>query len=150
MSDREVKQLVQGHTDLWRQGLNTCSLTPNPRYSLSWGNPCEVDFAEGLTNSNGFWGSTAGEWFPSFIYACVVLCCCSRVQLFATLWTAACQAPLSMGFFRQEYWSGLPFLPPGDLPNLGIEPNSLMPPALQVGSLPLVRPLIWMSIYRWP
>ena len=61
-----MKQLVQGHTDLWRQGLNTCSLTPNPRHSLSQGNPCEVDFAEGLTNSNGFWGSKAGEWFPSF------------------------------------------------------------------------------------
>ena len=45
----------------------------------------------------------------------------------ATPWTAACQAPLSMGFPRQEYWSGLPFPPPGDLPNLGIE---LMSPAL--------------------
>ena len=40
------------------------------------------------------------------------------------------QAPLSMGFSRQEYWSGLPFPPPGDLPNLGIEPASLMSPAL--------------------
>ena len=39
----------------------------------------------------------------------------SRVHLFATPWTVACQAPLSMGFFRQEYWSGLPFPPPGDL-----------------------------------
>ena len=45
----------------------------------------------------------------------------------ATPWTVACQAPLSMGFPRQEYWSGLPFPPPGDLPNLGIE---LMSPAL--------------------
>ena len=41
----------------------------------------------------------------------------SRVWLFATLWTVACQAPLSMGFSRQEYWSGLPFPPPGDLPD---------------------------------
>ena len=53
-------------------------------------------------------------------------------QLFATLWTVAHQAPLSMGFSRQEYWSGLPCPPPGDLPNRGSEPAS---PALQVNSL---------------
>ena len=46
------------------------------------------------------------------------------VQLFATPWTVAQQAPLSMEFFMQEYWSGLPFPPPGDLPKLGIEPAS--------------------------
>ena len=57
-----------------------------------------------------------------------------------TPWTVACQAPLSMGFPRQEYWSGLPFPSPGDLPNPRIEPRS---PALQVesctagGSLPI-------------
>ena len=48
-----------------------------------------------------------------------------RVQLSATLWTVARQAPLSMGFSRQEYWSGLPYPSPGDLPNLGIEPGLL-------------------------
>ena len=53
----------------------------------------------------------------------------SRVRLFATPWTVAYQAPPSMGFSRQEYWSGLPFPSPGDLPNPGIEPRS---PALQV------------------
>ena len=42
----------------------------------------------------------------------------------ATPWTVACQAPLSMGFSRQEYWSGLPFLSPGDLPDPGIKPGS--------------------------
>ena len=47
-----------------------------------------------------------------------------------TLWTVACQAPLSMGFSRQEYWGGLPFPPPGDLPNPGIEPESLASPVL--------------------
>ena len=46
-----------------------------------------------------------------------------RVQLFATLWTAACQAPPSMGFCRQEYWSGLPLPPPGDLPDPGVQPH---------------------------
>ena len=50
----------------------------------------------------------------------------------ATLWTVAHQAPLSMGFSRQEYWSGLPFPSPRDLPNSGIEPRS---PALQADSL---------------
>ena len=49
----------------------------------------------------------------------------SHVILFATLWTVVCQAPLSMGFSRQEYWIGLPCPPPGDL--AGIEPMSLLP-----------------------
>ena len=48
----------------------------------------------------------------------------SPVQLFETLWSVAHQAPLSMGFSRQEYWSGLPFPSPGYLPNSGIEPVS--------------------------
>ena len=54
----------------------------------------------------------------------------SHVLLFAILWTIACQAPLSMGFSRQEHWSGLPCPPPGDLPDPGMEPASLMSPAL--------------------
>ena len=61
----------------------------------------------------------------------------SHVQLFATLWTVAHQAPLSMGFCRQEYWSGLPFHSPGDLPDPGIKPTPPVAPALQVDSLPL-------------
>ena len=48
----------------------------------------------------------------------------SHVRLFVTPWTVAYQAPLSMGFSRQEYWSGLPFPSPRDLPNPGIEPRS--------------------------
>ena len=54
----------------------------------------------------------------------------SRVQLFATIWTVAHQAPLSMGFSRQEHWSGLPFPSPGDPPDPGIEPMSFTSPAL--------------------
>ena len=54
----------------------------------------------------------------------------------ASLWTAAHQAPLSMGFSRQEYWSGLPFPPPRDLPNLRIKPESPLSLSLQVDSLP--------------
>ena len=58
----------------------------------------------------------------------------SCVPLFAIPWTVARQAPLSLGFSRQGYWSGLPFPPPGDLPHPGIKPASL---ALQADSLPL-------------
>ena len=75
-----------------------------------------------------------------------LLCCLSHVQLFATLWTIACQAPLSMGFSRKEYWSGLPGPPPGDLLDPGIKPTSLTSPAL-AGGLSLVPPLtcLWIS-----
>ena len=62
-----------------------------------------------------------------------VLNCISRVRLCTTMWTVACQAPLSVGFCRQEYWSGLTFPPPGDLPNPGIKPASLISPALAGG-----------------
>ena len=55
------------------------------------------------------------------------------VRLFATPWTVACQASLSVGFSRQEYWSGLPCPPPGDLSDPGIGPSSLMSPALAGG-----------------
>ena len=61
----------------------------------------------------------------------------SHVQLFATSWTVVCQAPLSMGFSRPEYWSGLPLPSPRDLPNPGIKPRS---PALQTDSLPSEPP----------
>ena len=57
----------------------------------------------------------------------------SCVQLFVTLWTVAHQAPLSMGFFRQEYWSGLLCPPPGDLPNSQIKPESFVSPAFAGG-----------------
>ena len=88
------------------------------------------------------------------IYMCVCVCVCvcihiyiyivkvklkllSHVRLFATPWTVAYQAPPSVGFSRQEYWSGLPFPSPGDLPNPGIEPGS---PALQADALPSEPP----------
>ena len=68
------------------------------------------------------------------IYVCQLL---SRVQLFATPWTEAHQAPLSMDFSRQEYWSELPFLSLGNLPEPGIKPRS---PELQADSLPSEPP----------
>ena len=65
-----------------------------------------------------------------FVWCACVLSCFSRVQLCAVLWTVAFQAPLSMGFSRQEYWSGLPCPSPGDRPRPGIKPES---PALAGG-----------------
>ena len=59
-----------------------------------------------------------------------LLSCFSCVRLFETLRTVACQAPLSMGLSQQEYWSGLPFSPPGDLPDPGTEPEFLVSPAV--------------------
>ena len=70
----------------------------------------------------------------------------SRVQLFATLWTVACQARLFMGFSRQEYWSELPHPPPGDLPDPGIKPASLVSPALAGGFFTTSAP--WEGLKR--
>ena len=79
----------------------------------------------------------------------------SCVQLFETSWTVACQAPLSMGFPRQEYWSGLPFPPPGNLPSVGIEPESPASPEL-ADSLPwsqntpqLISPTVILLDWSW-
>ena len=66
------------------------------------------------------------------MYVCMPSCF-SRIQLFATPWTLARQPPLSMEFSRQEYWSGLPCPPPGNLPNPGIKSMSLASPALAGG-----------------
>ena len=64
--------------------------------------------------------------------------------LFSTPWTVACQAPLSMGFSRQEYWSGLPSPPPGDLPDPGIDLASLTSAAL-VGGLFTASTVVYMN-----
>ena len=61
---------------------------------------------------------------------CVCVCVCSVVLLFAATWSVVYHAPLSMKFFWQKYWSGVPFPNPGNLPDPGIEPTSLASPAL--------------------
>jgi len=76
----------------------------------------------------------SAEWVENAVWMWKSL---SHVQLFATPWGVARQAPLSMGFSRQAYWSGLPCPPPGELPDPGIEPRS---PALQADSLPSEPP----------
>ena len=73
-------------------------------------------------------------------------------HLFVTPWTAACQVPLSMGFSRQEHWSGLPWPPPGDLPDPGIEPTSLAYLALAGGFLttePPGKPVAYIRGSHW-
>ena len=66
--------------------------------------------------------------------------CSTHVLLFLITWTVAHQAPLSMGFSRREHWSGLPCLPPEDLPDAGIKPVSPVAPALQADFLPTEPP----------
>ena len=101
-------------------------------------NPKQVLLVQGMnpfTRLNIFWrkGFDRHDWveFESENYSL------SCVRLFVTPWTVAHQALLSMGFSRQEYWSELPFPPPGDLPNPGIEPRS---PTLPVDPLPTDPP----------
>ena len=88
------------------------------------------------------------------VSVCVCVCVCARARvlalscglLFVTPWTVACQAPLSMGFSRQECWSGLQCPFPEDLPNPGIKPASLMSPALAGGFF--TTSATWEDCYR--
>ena len=77
--------------------------------------------------------ATRSNWDNRYHPTCLHVSHFSRVWLFVTLWTAAHQAPLSMGFSKQEHWSGLPFPPPGGLPDPGIKPTALRSPALAGG-----------------
>ena len=102
-----------------------------------------------LTNTASNWGV---RW-TRFMQLRGGLTPCSILYMWAQLCLTLCdpmnvahQAPLSMGFLRQEYWSGLPFLSPGDLPNPGIEPTS---PALLVDSLPIVCHWESQMLYTW-
>ena len=87
--------------------------------------------------------------FLSFVHPpmldCAVLSHFSRIRLFVTLWTVARQAPLSIGFSRQEYCSGLPCPPPGNLPNQGLNLRLLSLLHRQAGSLPLTRIFFFSS-----
>ena len=85
----------------------------------------------------------------AFQFFAFMLSSFSRVQFFATQWIVALQAPLSMGFFRQEYWDGLPCPPPGDLPDPRIEPVSLSLLHWQAGSLSLGPPREPFFFFFW-
>ena len=110
-------------------------------YSPLWGSGNTVTVASLMTSLLRSWvrydppGQTVfslGHWNSIHFTECM-LSYFSCVQLFVTLWTVARQAPLSMGFSRQEYWNGLPCPPPGDPLNPGIEPASPVSPALAGG-----------------
>ena len=113
---------IHPHKNLYRNYIDALLVTAK-RWKLS-------------SSSSREGTSTECHTHTSQCYLAIVLyCMCGRSGmswLFATPWTVAWQAPLSMVFFRQEYWSGLSSPSPGDLPNSGIEPRS---PALQVDSL---------------
>ena len=87
----------------------------------------------GSLSLEAFKGSPDGHSVECGIDVRAFVCMLSHVQLFATPWTVLLQAPLSMESFRQEYWSGLPFPTPGDLPDPGFKPMSLSSPALAGG-----------------
>ena len=71
----------------------------------------------------------------------------SQVRLFATPWSVACQAPLSVEFSRQEFWSGLPCPPPGDSPEPGIEPHLSLTSALASGFF--ITRATWEELQDW-
>ena len=118
----------------------SCQMDHNPARPLTsdfWPPDCErVSFVFSAPSLWCFAAAALGRvhsicalsWFD-----CNIMCMLSPIRLFATPWTVAHQDPLSMGFPRQEYWSGLPCPLSGDLPNSGIEPMSLMSPATAGG-----------------
>ena len=102
--------------------INTSSLTAIP-----------ITNFEKNTTTDPFCRCWVGLHVVIFFTCACVLSPFSHVRLFATPWTPAHQAPMPMGFSRQEHWGGLPCAPPGDLPNPGIEPASLMSQSLAAG-----------------
>ena len=97
--------------------------------SHPWGDK----LVNGIDNDKG---SSAFHFVIIFFFVITVVSCQVMSNSFATPWTITHQVPLSMGFPRQGYWSGLPFSAPGDLPDPGTEPSSLV---WQVDSLPLIH-----------
>ena len=90
----------------------------------------QTPLSDWITTSTSSFGGCIYMWLLSIMS---MQSCFSLVQLFGTLWTVACQAPLFMGFSRWKHWSGLLCPPPGDLHNPGIKPASLMSPSLAGG-----------------
>ena len=148
-----LQKLIQNRSDIYIKLYNsTNSLGPEVRQRLKYDNKKVGFIKEKLINKttsklkcSAFQKTLLRERENSYRLGkdiCRRVCVLSHVQLFATPWTVAQKAPLSMGFSRQEYWSGFPFPTPEDLPNPGIEPVSPVSPALhwQADSLPLAPP----------
>ena len=83
------------------------------------------------------------------IYICKKLYVVCYIQLFATPWNVACRTSLSMIFFREEYWNGVPFSPPEDLPDPGIKSASPVSPAMQVDSIPISHQRHCIKLSVW-
>ena len=81
------------------------------------------------------------------ITGCIMLSHFSHIRLSAIQWSVVHQAPLSVGFSRQEYWIGLPCFPPGNLPNLGIKPTSPASPGSSVRGIIQARILEWVAMF---
>ena len=109
------------------------------------GPPLVGDIFQGLWLPDN-WDSSFG--LHALLDMCVCVCVLTRVQLFADPWTIAHQTPLSVGIPRQEYWSGLPFPTPEDLPNPGIEPASFLSPALTIRSFTIRVTFFWDFIFN--
>ena len=143
----------------WRKPKNILSLDnvsilwkrfPPPCHDPHMDHSISLGMGTGRVTSCSLFSFNVSLWFlflcgPILSSLSVCLCVCARllshVQLFATSqWTVAHQAPLSMEFFRQDYYSRLPCPPPGDIPDSGIEPKSPMSPALAGGFFSTVSP----------
>ena len=139
-----LQKLIQNRSDIYIKLYNsTNSLGPEVRQRLKYDNKKVGFIKEKLINKttsklkcSAFQKTLLRERENSYRLGkdiCRRVCVLSHVQLFATPWTVAQKAPLSMEFSRQEYWSGFPFPTPEDLPNPGIEPVSPVSPALANG-----------------
>ena len=118
-------------TSSGKTGSPIADLTPKASWSYPRGYSFDIFHCCHLLLKNEF---SSVEFAVGYSLTCMFLVCMlSYVQLFVTPWTVAHQAPLSMEFSRQEYWSGLPFPSPGDLPNSGIKPAFPVSPALAGG-----------------
>ena len=140
---------------LWRYGLQSARL-PCPLYSPGKNTGVGCHFLlQGIFSTQGrnpglhcrrilYWLRHQGSPSQHLYAVYAVLSCFPHVWLGETLWTVARQAPLSTGLSRQEDWSGLLCPPPGDLPDPGVEPASLMPPALAV--MFLITSVTWEAL----
>ena len=136
--ERLSREIIQALQHCSRESQVPAYLfSANPWHSLTFEYITQIIWVSFLVYHHiifPLWLSVPVSKFPFLKghHACM-LSCFGRVQLSATLWTIALQAPLSMVFSRQEYWSGLLCPPPRDLPNPGIEPRSLTSPVLAGG-----------------
>ena len=126
--------------------ISLCKVTPDRVQKRDWSRARSLEMLSDCPHLpqaivQGCEETKASEAGPSSLsFPLTVFSRFTRVRLFVTPWTVAHQAPLSVGFSGQEYCSGLPCPPPGDLVNSGTEPISLVSPALQAGSLPTELP----------